>query len=48
MTNSGHSMVLKLAKIPNGTDVTMARKKLVFGQTIWQLEDSNHLLGDVS
>ena len=47
MTNFGHSIVLKLAKIPNGTDVTMARKKLVFGQTIW-LEDSNHLLGDVS
>ena len=48
MKDAGNYIVPKLAKIPNCTEVTMAGKKLVFGKTIWQLEDSNHLLGDIS
>ena len=48
MTYSDRRLAPKFAKVPDGTEVAMARKKLVFGQTICQLEDSNHLLGDIS
>ena len=48
MTYSDRPIAPKFAKEPNGTEVAMARKKLVFGRTICQLEDSNHLLGDIS
>ena len=48
MTYSDHLITPKLAKVPDGTEVAMGRKKLVFGQTICQLEDSNHLIGDIS
>ena len=48
MTYSDHLITPKLANVPDGTEVAMARKKLVFGQTICQLEDSNHLIGDIS
>ena len=48
MTRSDRPIAPKFAKVPDGTEVAMARKKLVFGQTICQLEDSNHLLGDIS
>ena len=48
MTHSDRPIAPKFAKVPDGTEVTMARKKLVFGQTICQLEDSNHLIGDIS
>ena len=34
MTYSDHLITPKLAKVPDGTEVMMARKKLVFGQTI--------------
>ena len=48
MTYSDRPIAPKFAKVPDGTEVAMARKKLVFGRTICQLEDSNHLLGDIS
>ena len=48
MAYSDRRLAPKFAKVPDGTEVAMARKKLVFGQTICQLEDSNHLLGDIS
>ena len=48
MTYSDRRLAPKFAKVPDGTEVAMARKKLVFGRTICQLEDSNHLLGDIS
>ena len=48
MTYSDRRLAPKFAKVPDGTEVAMARRKLVFGQTICQLEDSNHLLGDIS
>ena len=48
MTHSDRPIAPKFAKVPDGTEVMMARKKLVFGQTICQLEDSNHLIGDIS
>ena len=48
MTHSDRPIAPKFAKVPDGTEVAMARKKLVFGRTICQLEDSNHLLGDIS
>ena len=34
MTYLDHPIVPKLAKVLDGTEVVMARKKLVFGQTI--------------
>jgi len=48
MTCSDRPTAPKFAKVPDGTEVAMASKKLVFGQTICQLEGSNHLLGDIS
>ena len=48
MTHSDRPIAPKFAKVPDGTKVMMARKKLVFGQTICQLEDGNHLIGDIS
>ena len=48
MTHSDRPIAPKFAKVPDGTEVMMARKKLVFGQTICQLEDDNHLIGDIS
>ena len=48
MTHSDRPIAPKFAKVLDGTGIAMACKKLVFGQTICQLEGSNHLIGDIS
>ena len=47
MTYSDRPIAPKFAKVPDGTEVVMERKRF-FWQPIYQLEDSNHLIGDIS